>query len=65
MVNDDIDHQVHIPLMQSVRESSQVVTGAEMRVEGIEVLWPVSKSRTIDDSSGVCSFCIEGWKTNP
>jgi hypothetical protein len=43
MVNDDIDHQVHIPLVQSISKGLQVITGAKMRVERIEVLWPVPK----------------------
>ena len=64
MVNHDIDHQVHVPLMQSVCESLQVATGAKMRVEGKEVLWPVSNSSN-NRRFVRCSLYIEGRKTNP
>jgi hypothetical protein len=33
--------------MQSIDESFQALTSSEMRVERIEILWPVSEPRAI------------------
>lgn len=59
MINHDVDHQVHIPLVQSVRESLQVFASAKMRVERKDVLWPVSNN----DLSG--SSSRRRWENQP
>lgn len=51
VINHDVDHQVHVPLVQSVCESLQVFAGTKTRVERIDVLWPVPKQRMINNLS--------------
>jgi hypothetical protein len=63
VVYHDVDHQVHTSLMQSISESLQVIAGAKMRVEGIEVLWPVPRTGTISNLSSSPAL-VNRWLEN-
>src|SRR6266702_6071270 len=47
VVHDNVQHDVHAALVQSRAESSQIIGGAKMGVQGVEVPRPVTAATIV------------------